>query len=113
MVKEKLVVVKEANLTNNCPECFNQELKLTFFQKHTYGSFYDKSTKEITHEIKCNTCSSDIYPIAWTQDIERVYDYYRKMVTPKKATIKFTKLFYSLVLFLIVSMSIGVYFYIR
>jgi len=26
MAKEKLVIIKEANLNNNCPECFNQEL---------------------------------------------------------------------------------------
>ena len=38
MAKEKFEVIKEAQLTNNCPECFNQDLNLTFYQKHTYGS---------------------------------------------------------------------------
>ena len=34
MAKEKFEVIKEAQLTNNCPECFNQDLSLTFYQKH-------------------------------------------------------------------------------
>lgn len=113
MVKEKMVVLKEAKLTNNCPECFNQELKLTFYQKHTYGKFYDRTTKDTTHEIKCAKCNSLIYPVTWTEDIERVYDYYRKLVAPKKATITFTSLFYILVLLLITVIAIGVYFLIQ
>ncbi|MDX1362686.1 MAG: hypothetical protein R3243_00665 [Arenibacter latericius] len=113
MAKEKMVVLKEADLTNNCPECFNQELKLTFYQKHTYGRFFDKTTKDLTHEIKCNKCNSLIYPVTWTEDIERVYDYYRRMATPQKATIRFTTLFYVLVLLLISIIATGTYFIVQ
>lgn len=113
MAKEKMVVLKEADLTNNCPECFNQELKLTFYQKHTYGRLFDRTTKDITHEIKCTKCNSLIYPVTWTEDIERVYDYYRRMVAPKRATIKFTTLFYILVLLLISVIATGVYLLIQ
>ena len=31
MSKVKEVVLKEAEITNNCPECFNQNMKLTFY----------------------------------------------------------------------------------
>ncbi|MCM4166810.1 hypothetical protein KCTC52924_01663 [Arenibacter antarcticus] len=109
MAKEKLVVLKEADLTNNCPECFNQELKLTFYQKHTYGRLFDRTTKDITHEIKCTKCNSLIYPVTWTEDIERVYDYYRRMVAPSKAIIRFTTLFYILILLLISVVATGAY----
>ncbi|GGW46506.1 hypothetical protein [Arenibacter certesii] len=113
MAKEKMVVLKEADLTNNCPECFNQELKLTFYQKHSYGRLFDRTTKDLTHEIKCTKCNSLIYPVTWTEDIERVYDYYRRMATPEKATIRFTTLFYILVLLLTSVIGIGAYFIIQ
>jgi hypothetical protein len=109
MAKEKLEVIKEADLTNNCPECFNQELKLTFFQRHTYGPLFDRTTKDVTHEIKCKKCKSLIYPVTWTEDIERVYDYYQKMVAPNRASIRFTTLFYVLTLLLIIVIAAGAY----
>ncbi|WP_086475835.1 MULTISPECIES: hypothetical protein [Arenibacter] len=113
MAKEKMVVLKEADLTNNCPECFNQELKLTFYQKHTYGRLFHRTTKDIEHEIKCTKCNSLIYPVSWTEDIERVYEYYRRMAAPKRATIRFTTLFYVLILLLTSIVAIGGYFIIQ
>ena len=96
MTKEKLVVIKEADLSNNCPECFNQELKLTFYQKHTYGSFFHKTTNEVTNQIVCRKCSSIIYPVKWTDDIERMFNYYQKTVVPEKKSNTPTFLFYRL-----------------
>lgn len=113
MAKEKKVIIKEANITNNCPKCFNQELKLTFYQKHTYGRFFDKTTKDISHEIKCTKCNSLIYPVDWTEDIERVYQYYLKMATPNKTSIRFTTAFYILTLLLIVIIAVAVYILIQ
>jgi len=98
MVKEKLIVLKEAEITNNCPECFNQDMKLTFYQKHLFGRLYHRITTTVTHQIKCNKCESIIYPVKWTEDIERIFEYYQKMVNPEKASIKFTALFYILIL---------------
>ena len=109
MSKEKLVVLKEANITNNCPECFNQDMKITFKQKHKYGKLYDRTTNEVTHTIKCNTCESIIYPVNWTEDIERIFNYYKKMVEPEKASTRFTSLFYILVVSLLVIIGIGIY----
>ncbi len=113
MAKEELKIIKEAQLTNNCPECFNQELRLTFYQKHKFSMFYHKTSGEVTHEIKCKTCHSVIYPVSWTEDIERVFDFYRKMVPPDRAAIKFTMLFYILILILIVLVAGGIYGYLQ
>ena len=96
MAKEKLKVIKQAEITNNCPECFNQDMVLSFSQKHLYSRFYHKITAEIQHEIKCNKCESVIYPVKWTDDIERIFEYYQKTVVPEKAGIIFTPWFYLL-----------------
>ena len=113
MAHEKLEVIKEADLTNNCPECFNQDLKLTFYQKHLYGRLFHRITGEVTNQVKCNKCGSNIYPVKWTDDIERIFEYYQKMVKPEKVSIRFTKLFYILILFLIVLVGAGVYLYLE
>ncbi|MCG2462865.1 hypothetical protein K8352_19030 [Flavobacteriaceae bacterium F89] len=113
MAQEKMQVIKEADLTNNCPECFNQELKLTFSQKHKFGRLYHRTTDEVVSEIKCKKCGSTIYPVNWTEDIERVYDYYQKMVGKPQGSLRFTTLFYVIILLLIISVAIGAYFLIQ
>lgn len=92
-----MIVIKEAIISNNCPECFNQKLKLTFYQKHTFNAFYRKITDVLTHEIKCKKCQSIIYPVTWTPDIERVFEYYNKLVEPDRSSIHFTSLSYILI----------------
>ncbi|WP_299158485.1 hypothetical protein [uncultured Eudoraea sp.] len=111
MAKEKLVVIKEADITNNCPECFNQDMKITFYQKHLFGRLYHKITSKVSHQIKCNTCESIIYPVNWTEDIERIFEYYQKMVNPEKATTKFTAMFYLIILLPIVIAAVLFYLY--
>jgi hypothetical protein len=113
MAKEKQVAIKEAEITNNCPECFNQELKLTFYQKHSYTHFYHKTTGEVTHEIKCKKCYSIIYPVNWTPDIERVFEYYNKLVEPDKKTTRFTTLFFILLLLIFALIGTGIYLYLE
>ncbi|MFH6603373.1 hypothetical protein ACEZ3G_07790 [Maribacter algicola] len=113
MAREKLEVIKEADLTNNCPECFNQDLKLTFYQKHLYGKLFHRTTGEITNKVTCNKCGSNIYPVKWTDDIERIFEYYQKMVEPEKASIRFTRLFYIIILLSIVLIAAAVYLYLQ
>ena len=109
MAKEKLEVIKEAELKCNCPECFNQDLKLSFYQKHKYGKLSYQTTNEVTSQLVCNKCGSNIYPSTWTDDIDRLFDYYKKMVVPKKSSFKFTGLFYGLLLFFIALVAAGIY----
>ncbi len=96
MAKQRLGVIKEVTLGNNCPECFNQNLKLTFFQKHLYNWLYDRTTKEISNQVQCQKCKEIIYPVAWTDDIERSFDYYRKTIVPLRPKFVLTKGFYLL-----------------
>lgn len=97
-MSEKLITVKEVSLNNNCPECFSKEgLQLTFKQKFIETSFSKSITQDITTEMHCNVCDTAIYPQRWTEDIERIYDYQLKAFSPKKASRKFKRLFWILV----------------
>jgi len=111
MATEKLVVIKEMDLSNNCPECFNQNLKLTFYQKHVYGKLFHRTTNQVTNQILCSTCGSDIYPAKWTDDIERIFNYYQKMAIPEKSSLKFTTPFYILILVLVALVGTAVYLF--
>ncbi len=113
MAKEKLEVIKESDITNNCPECFNQDMKITFYQKHNYSKLFHRITDKVTHQIKCNICDSLIYPVRWTEDIERIFEYNQKMVIPKKASLRLTTLFYVLLLSLIALTGAGAYAYME
>lgn len=113
MGKQKMVVIKEADITNNCPECYNQELKLSFYQKHTYNPFFHKTTNEVSSEIKCKKCFSMIYPVNWTPDIERVFEYYHKLVEPEKTRTRFTTLFFVLLLLFMGLVAGGIYIYLE
>lgn len=109
MAKEKLVVLKEANIKNNCPECFHNELTVTFYQKQKFGKFIHKTTSEVSNDIKCQRCHSTIYPVNWTDDIERSFNYYQKLAVPHKTSVKFTSLFYIVILILIAVVAAAVY----
>ncbi len=92
-MSKKFLTIKEVDLNNNCPECFNKEgLQLTFKQQFKETSLYKSLTQEIVHEITCKTCETSIYPIRWTDDIERVFDYHLKAFQPKKSSFKLKKL---------------------
>jgi hypothetical protein len=113
MAKSEFKVIKQASLTNNCPECYNQDLSLTFFQKHICGPFYHRTTGELKRELKCNTCKSLLYPVSWTEDIERSVEYYEKAVQPEKTAIRFRPLFYILVLLGVVMAGAFIYLYLQ
>lgn len=77
---EKFVFIKEVDLNNNCPTCYsNDGLQLTCSQKIIETNFYKAITSEIKYDLSCKTCKSTIYPVNWTDDIDRIFEY------PKKA----------------------------
>ncbi|MBC9797564.1 hypothetical protein [Sinomicrobium weinanense] len=111
-LNEKLVAIKEASLTNNCPECYaDTGLILTFYQKHIKSRWYKKVTGEVSNILRCNKCDTTIYPVKWTDDIERVLDYYSKTVTPGKTSFRLTRLSYILILLLIAIIAGGIVAY--
>ena len=113
MGRKEQHILSQAPVTNNCPECFNQDLTLTFFQKHLRGKLYDRVTSELTHELKCNTCGTVIYPVNWTEDIERSVGYYQKAVKPEKPKIRFRPVFYILVLLGVIAVGVLMYFFLE
>ena len=102
-------VIREAQLNNNCPECFNQDLVLVFTQRHRFGRLYHRITGEVIRELKCTTCKNIIYPVRWTEDIERSVAYYEKTVKPETPAIRFRPVFYLLLLLFAVLAAALVY----
>ncbi|MGS2762392.1 hypothetical protein [Sinomicrobium sp. M5D2P9] len=100
---EKLIAIKEASLSNNCPECYTDTgLTLTFYQKHIENRWFKKVTGEVSNTLCCNKCNSVIYPVKWTDDIERVMEYYTKTVIPNRTSFRLSRLSFILILLLIV-----------
>lgn len=86
-MQDKLILIKEVILNNNCPECYsNKGLNLSFKQQFVETKFHKSITTEIKHEIICQTCNTIIYPVQWTDDIERVVAYQKRAFIPKKAS---------------------------
>lgn len=84
---DEFIPIKEVTLKNNCPECFSTEgLRLTFKQRFKENQYYKSITADIDQEINCNTCNNKIYPVQWTNDIERVVEYQKRAFTPKKTS---------------------------
>ena len=92
-MKEKLFTLKTVSLHNNCPECYgNNSLELTFKQKLKENALYKSITQEISEELNCSKCESFISPSLWTDDIERVIDYHKKLLDPKPKSLKLKKI---------------------
>lgn len=80
----QFITIKKVTLNNNCPECYSiGGLSLTFKQKFINSKFYKTISSEIKHEIACKNCNSTIYPVQWTDDIDRVFEYQKKAFIPK------------------------------
>lgn len=102
-MEAKFFTVKEVVLNNNCPECYSTEgLQLTFKQKFVENAFYRAISNDIKHSMICHTCHTEIFPIRWTEGLERVYEYQERALAPKKATFKLKKLSWILIIVLIV-----------
>lgn len=89
MNSSRLFTLKEARIGNNCPVCYsNDSLELTFKQKLTESKFYKAITDEIVSELRCLNCEEQIFPIQWTDDIERVVDYHKRGLNMKAKSMK-------------------------
>jgi len=92
-MKKQYITLKAVKLNNNCPECFSNEgLKLTFEQEFLETKFYKSITNNTTQNLHCTNCDTAIYPVRWTDDIERIVDYHKKTFEPKPRSIKLKKI---------------------
>lgn len=98
-MSKKFITVKEVNMNNNCPECFGQDgLQLSFKQEFVETPLYKKVTKNVSHEIHCSKCNTAIYPVMWTDDMERVFNYHQRGFTPKKTSTKLKGLAWGIII---------------
>ncbi|MDY8135015.1 hypothetical protein [Aquimarina sp. 2201CG5-10] len=112
-MKTEYIILKEATLNNNCPECYSTEsIKLSFKQRRLTSKLVIKTKGTIIESMNCAKCENQIFPGQWTKDIERVYEYHKKTITPKSSSIRFTGLFYSLIALIILFIGIG-YLYLN
>ena len=103
-MEEKFFTVKEVSLNNHCPECYsNDGLQLTFKQKFVENAFYRAISKDFKHTMVCQKCHTEIFPIRWTDDLERGFDYQQRAFVPKSATFKLKRLTWILLILAIVS----------
>ncbi|MCX7547032.1 hypothetical protein OS188_03600 [Xanthomarina sp. F1114] len=112
-MKEKFITIKEVALNNNCPECYNTNgLQLTFKQRFVENKFYKSITQETMHLLECSTCNTSIYPVRWTEDIERVFNYHQRAFSPKESSFKLKKtawlLIISTLIFMLILIGIAV-----
>lgn len=105
-MSEKLITINTVNLINNCPECFSTKgLELTFKQRFIETIFYKSITQEVSTEMNCVVCNTEIYPARWTDDIERIFNYQMKAFQPKKSSKKYKSLFWILFTVLVLSLA--------
>ena len=109
-MKRKTHILHTAPIKNNCPTCFGTDgLEFTFIQEEKETPFFKKPAIEIENKLYCKTCKNDIYPVDWTEDIERVFDYNKKIAETNKQYLKVKPLFYILVIVAIVLVAAIVY----
>ena len=112
-MKTEYIILKEAILNNNCPECYATEsLSLSFKQKRLFSKLYIKTKGEVIEQMDCKKCETTIFPGRWTDDIERVYNYHKKTIHLQTSSIRFTGLFY-LIILLVFTLAISLYLFLN
>ena len=107
-------ILHTARLTNNCPTCFaNDGLEFTFSQKETNTKYYTKAAHTISETLYCHNCTTTIYPVNWTDDIERVYQYNKKLVQERNSKIRPKAITYVLLALLVAIITTGVLFFVN
>ncbi|MEZ4779809.1 MAG: hypothetical protein R2786_10550 [Flavobacteriaceae bacterium] len=110
----KKQLLHSAKITNNCPECFSIEgLEFSFLQEEKENKLYSKANPIIEEILYCHHCNHTIYPVNWTQDIERVYAYHKKLAKPKNPSFKLKPLAFIIILADIIALGVLIYFFTR
>lgn len=79
-MSKSLTTFYRASIKNNCPECFSTSgLEVLFKQEWEDSLWYKRTTDRVEEVLTCHHCQARIYPIDWTDDIERVYAYHVKL----------------------------------
>ncbi len=109
-METKKIMLHTAKLNNNCPECFgNEGLEIKFFQTKKDSFLFEKFSPT-QHQLYCHNCKSDIFPVRWDEDIERVYDYHRKLANLHLHISKRKPMLWAFILILCILIVVGIYF---
>ncbi len=101
--------IQTETLNNNCPECFSTDgLQLNFSQKITETRFYKAVTNDVICELRCKVCDTDIFPVRWTDDIERIIGYKKKAFTPKSKSFKLKRITWIFLIILDILVLLGI-----
>lgn len=101
-----------AKINNNCPECYSTDgLEFTFTQEENETRWYTKAKKEVAEVLYCHKCDQQVFPVSWNEDIERVYDYHKKLAKPKSSTLKLKPIAYTVILFDALVMAFIIYYF--
>lgn len=88
-----------AELRNNCPECYSMDgLSLEFHQEWNENKWIKQTTRKVKEILHCDHCNGNIFPVNWTEDIERVYQYHLKL-SKKPSHFMLTKLSWAVIVF--------------
>lgn len=110
-MSQKTNILHTSRLHNNCPTCFGKDgLEFTFSQDERENSFFHKPSSNIDEKLFCHNCKNPIYPVNWTEDIERVYDYNKKLAETQRQYLKVKPLFY--ILIIAATVLVAIVFYI-
>ena len=102
--------LRSAQVKNNCPTCFGTNgLEFTFTQEEKENAFFIKPASQIDESLYCHNCKNMIYPINWTEDIELVYNYNKKMAESQRQYLKVKPLLYIVILVAIIVVAAVIY----
>ena len=111
-MKEQIHLLHTARIKNNCPECYaNNGLEFSFSQLEIENKFYSKAKKEVIEKLYCHHCKEQVYPVKWDEDIERVYEYHRKLAIPRGSGLKLKPLAYIIILVDAITIAALIYYF--
>jgi uncharacterized protein with PIN domain len=107
MAMSQFFTLKEVKLSNNCPECYsNTGLILTFKQELKETLFYKAITKETKTEIYCSSCNTPIFPISWSDAIDRVVAYHYRALQLKPKSLRLKRIAWAILIFDVVLLAV-------
>lgn|SRR5690554_3664836 len=109
-MSQKTNTLHTARLKNNCPTCFGTDgLEFTFAQDEKENALFQKPNSKIDEALYCHNCKNVIYPVNWTEDIELVYNYNKKLAETNRQYLKVKPLFYILIIAAIIVVAVATY----
>lgn len=102
-------------LNNRCPDCGKPEaLELSFYQKRIESAFSTKVTGKVSGILYCHHTNTEISPVQWSDEIERIFNTEKQRLKLQPKRTKFNKWFYALITaFVVIAITIVSFFIIE